>query len=102
LTLFLDIAAFLVAAVMSYYAFRSMDQMKQGRFEPSWRYMSIGAIIIAFAMIALMVRFFGSSSTEIVQISTYGVNFVALLGGSFILLGFRLHYKAWNQSTKSS
>ena len=85
-----------MALGMAYYAFHMINQMKTGRLEKSWKYMTRGALIIAIDAIVLMMQIFGSASNLIVVYTTYVGATFAIIGGFLIMLGFREHYLAWS------
>ncbi len=95
-----DILGFIIALGMAYYAFHMINQMKSGRLEKSWRYMTQGALIIAIDAIVLMMQLFGSASNLIVVGTTYAGATFAIIGGFMIMLGFREHYLAWSAKLK--
>jgi len=91
-----DIVGFIVALGMAYYAFHMVDQMKSGRLEKSWKYMTRGALVIAIDAVVLMIQVFGSASNTVVVGTTYVGFTFAIIGGFLMMLGFREHYLVWN------
>ncbi len=91
----LDAVGLLVAAGMSYYAFNMITQMKSGKLEKSWKHMTRGALIIAADVVVLMIQAFGAVSPLVVSITSYAGGSIAIVGGFFILLGFREQYRVW-------
>jgi protein-S-isoprenylcysteine O-methyltransferase Ste14 len=96
LSLAFDIVGFVISLGMAYYAFCMINQMKTGRLEKSWKYMTRGALIIAIDAVVLMIQVFGSSSALIVEGTTYTGATFAIIGGFLIMLGFRENYRVWN------
>ncbi|MDG7000072.1 MAG: hypothetical protein JRN15_13275 [Nitrososphaerota archaeon] len=87
----IDILGLLTIVGIGYYASRILVQMKTGLLEKSWRYLVAAAYVLLGAVVVFMIQQF-SSTGLIFEVTSHLSAVLLVIGGIYILLGFRAHY----------
>jgi exosortase/archaeosortase len=82
----LDFLALAVCLIMAYSAVGVLLVMRKGLLERSWRNIAIGAIVIALGVVIFSIP---SNSAEISTILSYIGTSCQVVGGLFLIIGFR-------------
>ena len=89
--LVIDLLGLFTVVGIGYYASRILIQMKAGLLEQSWRYLVAGAYVLLGAVVIFLIQQFVSSPLAI-AVTTHLSAVLLVIGGIYVLLGFRSHY----------
>ena len=89
--LVIDLLGFFTILGIGYYASRIMIQMRTGLLEKSWRYLVAAAYVLQGGVVVFLVQQF-ATSTLIVEVTSHLSAVLLVIGGIYVLLGFRAHY----------
>jgi hypothetical protein len=96
----LNIVGLIAELIFVFYAVRLLRSFKEGILEKGWKWVSIGAILLAVAQLPYL-----ASETATVSIAT-ALNDVGMLmrfsGLVFLILGFKAQYEIWRVDNKKS
>lgn len=87
----IDLLGLLTIAGIGYYASRILVQMKTGLLEKSWRYLVAAAYVLLGAVVVFLIEQF-SGTGLLFQATSHLSAVLLVIGGIYILLGFRAHY----------
>ncbi len=89
--LVIDIIGFFTILGIGYYSSRILMQMRTGLLEKSWRYLVAAAYVLQGGVVVFLFQQF-SSSTLMFEVTSHLAATLFVIGGIYILLGFRAHY----------
>ncbi|MHB1869200.1 MAG: hypothetical protein ACYCPP_09705 [Nitrososphaerales archaeon] len=90
--LIIDLLGFFTILGIGYYASRIMMQMRTGLLEKSWRYLVAAAYVLQGGVVVFLVQQFFATSTLIFEVTSHLSAVLLVIGGIYVLLGFRAHY----------
>ena len=91
----IDLLGLVTIVGIGYYASRILVQMKTGLLEKSWRYLVAGAYVLLGAVVVFLIEQF-SGSGLLFQITSHLSAALLVIGGIYVLLGFRAHYTVFS------
>lgn len=91
----IDLFGLFTLVGIGYYASRIMVQMRTGLLEKSWRYLVAASIVLLCGVVLFIAQQFVNSSV-IVDALSHVSALLMVIGGIYILLGFRSHYMVFN------
>jgi len=91
----LDVASIAAALGLAYYSIRMIVMMRWGRFETSWRSITVGAILLCVGYAILTLEDFSPAYTASYVLKDYLGTAVSTVGLLFILAGMRQSYRVW-------
>ncbi len=93
--LVIDALAFFTILGIGYYASRIFLQMRTGLLEKSWKYLVASAYVLEGGVVVYLVQQLATSPL-IVEVASHLSAALLVIGGIYILLGFRAHYMVFN------
>lgn len=87
----IDLFGLFTIVGIGYYASRILVQMKTGLLEKSWRYLVAAAYVLLGAVVVFLFEQF-SGGGLIFEVTSHLSAVLLVIGGIYILLGFRAHY----------
>lgn len=91
----IDLLALFTIVGIGYYASKILIQMRTGILEKSWRYLVAAAYVMLGGVVFLFVEQF-ATSTFLVEVASHLSAMLLVIGGVYILLGFRAHYMVFS------
>lgn len=91
----IDLLAIVTIVGIGYYASKILIQMRTGILEKSWRYLVAAAYVMLGGVVMLFVEQF-ATSTLLEEITSHLSAVLLVIGGVYILLGFRAHYMVFS------
>jgi tetrahydromethanopterin S-methyltransferase subunit C len=87
----IDLLGLVTIVGIGYYASKILIQMRTGLLERSWRYLVAAAYVLLGGVFAFLVQQFATSAM-VYEVTSHLSAVLLVIGGIYILLGFRAHY----------
>jgi hypothetical protein len=91
----LDFASIAAAVGLAYYSVRMIVMMRWGRFETSWRSITIGAVLLCVGYVVLTLEDFSPAYTIGYEVKDYLGTAISTFGILFVFVGMRQSYRVW-------
>jgi len=92
--LIIDVTSLVIVIMMAVYGARLLVFMRTGVLERSWRYMSVGSVMIALGILAIAYVSINSYIPQLIDLFHLG-GLAMIAGGVLFVMGFRLQYNAF-------
>ena len=97
----IDLIGLFMIAGIGYYASKILVQMRTGLLEKSWSYLVAAAYVFLGGVAIRLIQQF-SNSQLMLEVSSHLSALLFVIGGLYILLGFRAHYMVFNPKRPKS
>lgn len=91
----IDLLGLFTIVGIGYYASKILFQMRTGLLEKSWRYLVAAAYVLLGGVFVFLIQQFAPSSI-IYDVTSHLSAALLVIGGAYILLGFRAHYQVFS------
>jgi arginine exporter protein ArgO len=95
-----EIAGLIILTTLGFYALRLLGSFRTGVLARSWRYISVGAILLIFAQIPLIAEGIGSFIAYVPSLAILAMG-LRFLGVVFLIIGMRIQSSVWQTETKT-